>query len=72
MRVDNVLIFEYVGAYSVTEGMALFLSHELPKVAFYSKEMGWKLVRNERQTYEDNMEKEIEDGQFDEYFNRVR
>ncbi|MCU0081160.1 diaminopimelate decarboxylase family protein [Extibacter muris] len=72
LRVDNVLIFEYVGAYSVTEGMALFLSHELPKVAFYSKEMGWKLVRNERQTYEDNMEKEIEDGQFDEYFNRVR
>lgn len=72
LRVDNVLIFERVGAYSVTEGMAMFLSHELPKVAFYSNEMGWKLVRDERQTYEDNMEKEIEDGNFNEYFNRVR
>lgn len=72
LKIDNVLIFERVGAYSVTEGMALFLSHELPKVAFYSKEMGWKLVRGERQTYEDNMEKEIDDEAFDEYFNRVR
>lgn len=69
LRVGNVLIFERAGAYAMTEGMALFLSHELPKVAFYSKEMGWKLVREKQETYEWNMEKEIEDGNFNEYFN---
>ncbi len=72
LRIGNVLIFERTGAYSMTEGMALFLSHSLPKIAFYSKEMGWRLIREERPTYEDNMEKEIKDGEFDEYFNRTR
>ena len=71
LRIGNVLIFERVGAYSITEGMALFLSHALPKVIFYSKEMGWKLIREERPTYEDNMEKEIKNGHFNEYFNRT-
>lgn len=71
LRIGNVLIFERTGAYSMTEGMALFLSHSFPKVAFYSKEMGWRLVREDRPTYEDNMEKEIQDGHFDEYFNRA-
>lgn len=71
LRIGNILIFERAGAYSMTEGMALFLSHALPKVAFYSKEMGWKLIREERSTYEDNMEKEIKNGHFDEYFNRT-
>lgn len=71
LRVGNVLIFERVGAYSMTEGMALFLSHALPKIALYSEEMGWKIIRGERPTYEDNMEKETDDGCFDEYFNRA-
>lgn len=71
LRIGNVLIFERAGAYSMTEGMALFLSHALPKVMFYSKEMGWKLIREERATYEDNMEKEIKNGRFDEYFDRA-
>lgn len=71
LRVGNVLVFERTGAYSMTEGMALFLSHELPKVTFYSKQKGWKLIREERPTYENNMEKEIKNGHFDEYFNRA-
>lgn len=53
----DVLIFAKTGAYAVTEGMALFLSHELPKAAFYSKEQGWKLVRQEQLTYTWNMER---------------
>lgn len=31
----DVLVFERVGAYSVTEGMYLFLSRDLPKILFY-------------------------------------
>ncbi|QOV18602.1 alanine racemase [Blautia liquoris] len=56
LRIGSVLIFERTGAYAMTEGMSMFLSHELPQIAFYSKEMGWKLVRREYQTYEKNME----------------
>lgn len=56
LKIGSVLIFERTGAYAMTEGMSMFLSHELPKIAFYSREMGWKLVRKAYQTYEKNME----------------
>lgn len=46
LHLDDKLIFEKVGAYSVTEGISLFLSRELPQVILYSKENGFKLVRN--------------------------
>lgn len=59
LQVGNVLIFEQTGAYAMTEGMALFLSHELPQIAFYEGKTGWKLVRDRHETYEWNMEKEI-------------
>ena len=39
--------FERCGAYSVTEGMALFLTRELPNVVFYSDKNGLQLVRKE-------------------------
>ena len=57
LRQGNVLIFENAGAYSAMEGMALFLSHELPKIALYSQAEGWKLIRREKPTYEWNMAK---------------
>lgn len=57
VKPGDVLVFAKTGAYAVTEGMALFLSHELPGVAFYSKKQGWKLVREEQFTYEWNMER---------------
>lgn len=41
----DIFIFERCGAYSVTEGMALFLSRELPAVVFYSEKDGAKLAR---------------------------
>lgn len=56
LKAGNVLIFERAGAYAMTEGMALFLSHELPKVLLYSKEMGWNPVRERIQTYHWNTE----------------
>lgn len=41
----DILIFKNCGAYSITEGMALFLSRELPAVIFYSKDTGFVRVR---------------------------
>ncbi len=41
----DVLVFSHAGAYSVMEGMALFLSRELPAVYIYSEADGLKQVR---------------------------
>lgn len=41
----DCIVFETCGAYSVTEGMALFLSRELPQIMFYEKENGFTVVR---------------------------
>lgn len=53
----DVLVFERAGAYSVTEGMALFLSHELPAVWFFSSEGGYVNLRKRIDTYRLNMER---------------
>lgn len=34
---DDTIVFKRCGAYSVTEGMAMFLSRDLPKVAIYDE-----------------------------------
>lgn len=47
LNIGDVLVFKNCGAYSVTEGMALFLSRELPKVLFYDREAGFKVVRKQ-------------------------
>lgn len=44
-EVGDHMIFHTCGAYSVTEGMALFLSRELPQVIFYSVNKGFQCVR---------------------------
>lgn len=41
----DCVVFEKCGAYSVTEGMALFLSREFPQIMFYTKESGFTVVR---------------------------
>lgn len=41
----DVIVFGICGAYSVTEGMALFLSRELPQILFYSANKGFQCVR---------------------------
>lgn len=54
----DVLIFGRTGAYAMTEGMALFLSHALPAAVLYSSKEGWKLLRESQPTYKWNMSKE--------------
>ena len=45
LAIGDILVFCRTGAYSVSEGMALFLSRELPMVALYSAERGLEIVR---------------------------
>lgn len=47
----DTLIFKKVGAYSVTEGISLFLSHELPQVLLYSEKDKFRLSRSNYPTY---------------------
>lgn len=42
----DILVFERLGAYSVTEGIYLFLSRDLPQILLYSKQTGFRLVRS--------------------------
>ncbi len=53
VNINDVIIFKNTGAYSVTEGISLFLSHELPKVILHysNKDI---LVRNNFKTSELN------------------
>lgn len=62
LKEDDLLVFEMAGAYAPMEGMALFLSHDLPAVTIFRKSAGWKLIREKQSTYQWNMEREIENG----------
>lgn len=46
LRAGDTLIFEKTGAYSVTEGISLFLSRELPQVILYSQKNNFRVARN--------------------------
>ena len=46
LEIGDTLIFENVGAYSVTEGIYLFLSRPLPKIYFWTQADGLRLVRD--------------------------
>lgn len=54
--IGDVIVFERVGAYSVTEGMYLFLSRDLPQVLFYSQDggNGVQMIRQRKGTDEIN------------------
>ena len=45
LSIGDILIFCRVGAYSVMEGMSVFLSRDLPQVALYSEKNGLRIVR---------------------------
>lgn len=45
-EIHDILIFERVGAYSVTEGIYLFLSRPLPRIYFWSEKEGLRLIRD--------------------------
>ena len=46
LKKDDVLAFCNVGAYSITEGIYLFLSRMMPRVILYDEKIGSKLVRD--------------------------
>lgn len=48
LQSGDILVFERLGAYSVTEGIYLFLSRDLPAVLFYSKAAGLQLIRDKQ------------------------
>lgn len=45
LRPGDRLVFHRTGAYSVMEGMAVFLSRDMPAVYLYSEQKGLRLVR---------------------------
>ena len=45
-QIHDILVFERVGAYSVTEGIYLFLSRPLPRIYFWTEEEGLRMVRD--------------------------
>ncbi len=51
LQIGDKLIFQKAGAYSVTEGISLFLSRDLPQVLMYSEE---KNICVARKTYQTN------------------
>ena len=54
LELGDVFIFKNVGAYSVTEGISLFLSRDLPNVVLYTRSKEYKVVRNTLKTSEIN------------------
>lgn len=50
-RVGDYLVFHRIGAYSVTEGIGMFLSRRLPDVYLYSEKEGAQLLREGQETW---------------------
>ena len=50
-QIGDALVFERVGAYSVTEGIYLFLSRRMPRILFWSEEEGFVEVRKAIESY---------------------
>ena len=50
-RVGDYLVFHNIGAYSVTEGIYLFLSRRMPKIYLYSEKEGARLLRDGLDTW---------------------
>lgn len=46
LSIDDVLVFKRTGAYSSMEGMAVFLSREMPRICLYSEKTGVKIIRD--------------------------
>ena len=50
LQTGDQLIFQKTGAYSVTEGMSLFLSRDLPQILLYSAKENFRVARPHVQT----------------------
>lgn len=55
IKPGDLLVFERVGAYAMTEGMSLFLSRDLPAVVCYSEKDGYTVLRKCTPGYPLNM-----------------
>ena len=55
LDIGDVLIFNNVGAYSMTEGLSLFLSRDLPAILKINKDNTIETIRNITPTYNLNM-----------------
>lgn len=62
-RVGDYLVFHNIGAYSVTEGIYLFLSRKLPKVYLYNEKSGPKLQRDGHDTWTWNTKIRNQEGE---------
>ncbi|MEG2192548.1 MAG: diaminopimelate decarboxylase, partial [Oscillospiraceae bacterium] len=51
LEIGDILAFSNMGAYSVTEGIYLFLSRKMPRVVLYSEENGAVLQRDYIETH---------------------
>lgn len=51
LKIGDVLIFENTGAYSVTEGISLFLSRDLPQVAILKQDGTLEIIRDRFETF---------------------
>ena len=50
-RVGDYLVFHNIGAYSVTEGIYLFLSRKMPQICLYSESEGAVRLRDGLETW---------------------
>ena len=55
LKIGDIFIFENAGAYSMTEGISLFLSRKLPKVIKITEDGKINCVRDHLDTYKLNM-----------------
>lgn len=61
VNTGDILVFERCGAYAVTEGMALFLSRELPQVLLVDEDGTTRILREKTETY--LLNKQMEDNE---------
>ena len=68
LMTGDLLVFDRIGAYSVTEGIYLFLSRQLPVVLTYTQKQGLSLVRDAFPTdiLNDGFAMELYQAQMDE------
>lgn len=50
-KIGDMIAFYNIGAYSVTEGIYLFLSRRMPAIVLYSKSKGYRVVRKSLDTF---------------------
>ena len=50
-KIGDMIAFYNIGAYSVTEGIYLFLSRRMPAIVMYSKRNGYRVIRKPIETF---------------------